>query len=146
MEEKIRVLGIAPYEGMCTAMKNVAEDHPQLHLDAFVGDLDAGVELVRRYEPEGYDVIVSRGGTAEMIARITELPVVSIPISVYDILRAIKMAENYSKLYAIVGFPTITEPAHTLCDRSITAWTSSPSTSRRRCPSRWSGFGRAVTT
>ena len=26
-----------------------------------------------------------------------------------------KLAENYSSLYAIVGFPSITEPAHTLC-------------------------------
>ena len=41
---------------------------------------------------------------------------VSIQLSVYDVLRAIKMAENYSNLYAIVGFPSITQPAHTLCD------------------------------
>ena len=26
------------------------------------------------------------------------------------------MAENYNSLYAIVGFPSITGPAHTLCD------------------------------
>ena len=41
---------------------------------------------------------------------------VEITFSVYDILRAIKMAENYNSLYAIVGFPSITGPAHTLCD------------------------------
>ena len=41
---------------------------------------------------------------------------VSIQLSVYDVLRAIKMAENYSNLYAIVGFPSITQPAHTLCN------------------------------
>lgn len=39
-----------------------------------------------------------------------------IRISVYDVLRTIKLAENYSSLYAIVGFPSITGPAHTLCD------------------------------
>ena len=26
------------------------------------------------------------------------------------------MVENYSSLYAVVGFPSITEPAHILCD------------------------------
>lgn len=45
----------------------------------------------------------------------TDLPVVDIHISVYDVLRTMKLAENYSSLYAIVGFPSITEPAHTLC-------------------------------
>lgn len=41
---------------------------------------------------------------------------IEIQLSVYDVLRTIKLAENYSSLYAIVGFPTITESAHTLCD------------------------------
>ena len=40
----------------------------------------------------------------------TDLPVVDIHISVYDVLRTMKLAENYSSLYAIVGFPSITEP------------------------------------
>ena len=31
------------------------------------------------------------------------------------VLRTMKLAENYTSLYAIVGFPSITEPAHTLC-------------------------------
>ncbi len=53
---------------------------------------------------------------AERIEKIADIPVISVKVSVYDILRAIKMAENYSKLYAIVGFPSLTEPAHTLCD------------------------------
>ena len=60
--------------------------------------------------------MISRGGTAELLKKETTLPVVEITFSVYDILRAIKMAENYNSLYAIVGFPSITGPAHTLCD------------------------------
>ena len=57
-----------------------------------------------------------RGGTAELLKQKLTMPVVEITFSVYDILRAIKMAENYNSLYAIVGFPSITGPAHTLCD------------------------------
>ena len=53
--------------------------------------------------------------TAALIRQVTDLPVVDIHISVYDVLRTMKLAENYSSLYAIVGFPSITEPAHTLC-------------------------------
>lgn len=65
--------------------------------------------------PNTYDCIISCGGTADLIRRVTDLPVVDIQISVYDVLRAIKLAENYTDLYAIVGFPSVTESAHTLC-------------------------------
>ena len=110
------ILGIAPYDGMQTAMERVAEEFPNIQLDAYTGDLEAGAAIVRSVQLENYDVIISRGGTADRIREVTDLPVVSIQLSVYDVLRAIKMAENYSNLYAIVGFPSITEPAHTLCD------------------------------
>lgn len=110
------ILGIAPYEGMQTAMERIAEEYPNIQLDAYTGDLEEGAAIVRACQTENYDVIISRGGTADRIREVTDLPVVSIQLSVYDVLRAIKMAENYSQLYAIVGFPSITEPAHTLCD------------------------------
>lgn len=113
---KARVLGIAPYEGMKTAMERAAESYPDLWLEVYTGDLEQGVDIVRNAPPDRYDCIISRGGTAEMIRSVTTTPVVEIALSVYDVLRAIKLAENYSKLYAIVGYPSITEPAHTLCD------------------------------
>ena len=117
MEGRVtHILGIAPYDGMQTAMERVAEEFPNIQLDAYTGDLEAGAAIVRSAQLENYDVIISRGGTADRIREVTDLPVVSIQLSVYDVLRAIKMAENYSNLYAIVGFPSITEPAHTLCD------------------------------
>jgi len=111
-----RILGVAPYDGMRTAMERIAEEYPNVHLDAYTGDLEEGAAIVRASQSENYDVIISRGGTADRIREVTDLPVVSVKLSVYDVLRAIKMAENYSHLYAIVGFPSITQPAHTLCD------------------------------
>ena len=44
---------------------------------------------------------------ATLIRQVTDLPVVDIHISVYDVLRTMKLAENYTSLYAIVGFPSI---------------------------------------
>ena len=116
VETRTRILGIAPYEGMQTAMERAAQAYPNVQMDVYTGDLEEGVAIVQRMPPSAYDCIISRGGTAALIRQVTELPVVEIPLSVYDVLRAMKLAENYSKLYAIVGFPSITEPAHTLCD------------------------------
>lgn len=116
VETRTRILGIAPYEGMQTAMERAAQAYPNVQLDVYTGDLEEGVAIVQRMPPNAYDCIISRGGTAALIRQVTDLPVVEITLSVYDVLRAMKLAENYSKLYAIVGFPSITEPAHTLCD------------------------------
>lgn len=110
-----RILGIAPYDGMRTAMEQAAQTYPEVELDVFTGDLEEGKAIVQQVPPNAYDCVISRGGTAALIRQVTDLPVVDIQISVYDVLRTMKLAENYTSLYAIVGFPSITEPAHTLC-------------------------------
>ena len=110
----IRILAIAPYEGMNTALQHATEAYPNADFDIFTADLDAALAIVEANDTSVYDCIISRGGTAELLRNKTALPVVEIPISIYDILRTIKLAENYTKRYAIVGFQSITEPAHTL--------------------------------
>lgn len=114
--KKIKILGIAPYEGMRSIMLKTAESRDDIDLTVCVGDLHEGAEIARRSFHENYDIIISRGGTAELIGQITTIPVVEIPLSVYDILRAIKMAENFASRYAIVGFPGIISSAQLLCD------------------------------
>ncbi len=111
-EIPVRILGIAPYEGMKLAMERAAETYSNVSLDTFVGDLEQGVDIVRQNLDSTYDCIISRGGTAELIRRVTDIPVVEIHLSVYDILRTIQLAEGYSKRYAVVGFPNITQSAH----------------------------------
>lgn len=113
---KIRILGVSPYHGMENIMINLANEMKNIELTTIVGDLSSGTELIVEQLSKDYDVIISRGGTAEYIKKITNTPIIEVPISVYDILRAIKMCENYNQYYAIVGFPAITSPAHTLCD------------------------------
>ena len=101
---------------MLDAMRRTAENLTDVELDVYTGDLQQGADIVRRTVDAGYDAIISRGGTATLIRETTDLPVISIQLSVYDVLRTIRLAQSYSNLYAIVGFPDITEAAHTLCD------------------------------
>ena len=115
----IRILGIAPYQGIASLMDTVCADRENVEIDTFVGDMAAGLQIAqqRLADPGAdYDVILSRGGTAELIRQNTDLPVIDIPLSVYDILRTIKLAENYEFSYAIIGFPAITRNAAFVCD------------------------------
>ena len=114
--KKIRILGIAPYEAIKHLMQQAAAKRNNIELEVFIGDMEAGGNIVSRLPEQTFDVIISRGGTAELIRSLTPLPVVDIPLSVYDIFRSIKLAENYTSKYALIGFPNITRNAHFLCD------------------------------
>ncbi|GAU76470.1 sigma-54-dependent Fis family transcriptional regulator [Fusibacter sp. 3D3] len=116
IHKKIKILGVAPYEGMKSMMLKLAAKREDIDLTVFVGDLNEGVEIAKRNFHSNFDVIISRGGTAEMISEATSVPLIEINLSVYDILRSLKLAENYSDRYAIVGYPSITGNAQLLCD------------------------------
>ena len=114
-EAPIRALAIAPYESMAISLVHAAESFSGIHLEVHTGDLEQGLEIVNRLDPANFDVIISRGGTAEMIRSVTDLPVVEISVSIYDVLRAIKLSESYTDRFAVVGFPAVTNNAHILC-------------------------------
>ena len=54
-EIPVRILGIAPYEGMKLAMERAAETYSNVSLDTFVGDLEQGVDIVRQNLDSTYD-------------------------------------------------------------------------------------------
>lgn len=116
MNHRIRVLGIAPHEGMKTLMSSVVADYPQIDLTLFVGDMEQGLEIARSNFHGDYDVVISRGGTAKMLQKNLALPVIEIDISMYDILCALKLADGLTGKTAMVSFANITSSAHLLCD------------------------------
>ena len=81
-----RILAIAPYESMRNLIVNLCADRPEIQLTALVGDLEEGAKLVQTIPSEDYDIIISRGGTAEIIRTVTSIPVIDISMSRYDVL------------------------------------------------------------
>lgn len=113
---KTRILVIAPYQGMKEVMNEIQQEREDLDLTIQIGNLENGLQIVQSYDLDNFDVIISRGGTAKLIAANVKIPVVEVDISVYDILRAIKLAENYTNRFAIIGYAAITDSAKMLCD------------------------------
>ena len=116
MKQKIRVLAIAPYEGLRDSIIREAKAFPEIILDAVTGNLEEGVRLAEENFHSNYDVIISRGGTASLLRERVSLPVKEIPISFIDILQAIQTANDYFHKTAIIGFPNITENARQVLD------------------------------
>ncbi|MCI9649990.1 sigma-54-dependent transcriptional regulator [Oscillibacter sp.] len=115
MELPIRVLGIAPYEGMKALMSNLAEEYPQMDLSLFVGDRELGLEIAKTNFHGNYDVVISRGDTATMLRRDLSIPVVEIEVSMYDLLCTLKLAGSLSGGIAFVAAASVAESARLLC-------------------------------
>lgn len=111
MKNKIKMLVVAPYEGLVNLIHVLVKEREDIEVHTLVGDMLEGLELVKAEDLSQYDLVISRAGTADLIREITDLPVIDIKISILDMMRAIKLAENYSGKFAIVGFKSITEQA-----------------------------------
>lgn len=116
MEYRIRALGIAPYEGMKHLMASLQEEYPQLDLTLFVGDRDEGLEIARSNFHGNYDVVISRGCTANMLRQNLALPVIEIDLTVYDLLCALKLTDGLTGKIAIVCAANLSGSARRLCD------------------------------
>lgn len=84
----IRLLIIVPYpelmEKICTTLET----------PAYKERIDATIQLVTvdkvdQIIADGYDLIVARGFTAKTLSRSQGIPTIPLPISSYDILRAV---------------------------------------------------------
>ena len=90
---------IAPYQGILDKGQKVIEDLGLTNkFECFLGDLTRGIAIARKVEREGVDVIVTRGGTAELITKAEiEVPVVEIPITFQDLAEALLAAKATTK-------------------------------------------------
>ena len=101
---KLRILCIAPYEGLAQTVREVMKTRDDILLTLRIGNLADGLEVLRSVDEDDYDVILSRGGTAKLIAQNTTKPLVEIHSGIYDYLRVIHLVGSYSNNFAIVGF------------------------------------------
>ena len=116
ISDTIRVLAVAPYQEMAQLISQEAEKYPELKLEVVTGDLHQGVKKAQADFHNDYDILLSRGGTAQLLREQTDLPVVDIPIGFLDILKAVQLSANSGMNRAVVGFENITANIQVLND------------------------------
>jgi len=113
---KINVHIIAPYESMLLIIKECVPLFPHLNIQYSVGDLRQGADIAATAEKQGADIIISRGGTAQLIKQSVTVPVIDMQVSGYDMIRSLMLASNLTDKTAIVGFSNITSGAQAIID------------------------------
>jgi PAS domain S-box-containing protein len=91
---------IAPDKQVFLQGKTVAREFgPELDMEIFLAREDRAVALARKLEASAVDVIISRGGTARLIARAdVRIPVVEIPVTAEDLVFMMREARRITGL------------------------------------------------
>lgn len=64
------------------------------HVEVQVCVFDEAVRMAKKYEVEGFDLIISRGATGTLIQRAVSIPVILVEITNFDILRTLYRARR----------------------------------------------------
>ncbi len=108
-------MSISPYKNLQLQFEKVHAEHGNIYFENFVGDLEKGVKIALEKEKQ-FDLIISRGGTAQEIRKVSSLPVIEVEISILDILRIIKLVDGYNQKYTFIGFSNITRQVKILSE------------------------------
>lgn len=114
--DRVKVLAVAPYEEMRDIIESIAAARDDIDVTTVVGNMERGAELVCGLDQSEYDVIISRGGTAQCVKDVAGLPVIEIELTPYDIQNALSSIIGTNKKFAVVGYNGIADAAGTLCD------------------------------
>jgi len=105
---KYKIGFIAPYRELADIFSEVCNEFNK-KIIVKIGDLEEGVKQSKELEKQGIDVIISRGGTAIAIEKeLSDIPIVRVPISGFDIIKAIYSIKKIAKKMAIIGFHPFT--------------------------------------
>lgn len=111
----MKIYVVAPYLAMESSMKKIISEFKNIDISYGIGSLYDGLKLAKDAELKKVDVIVSRGGTAKLIKKHVNIPVVDMKLSGNDILKAILLADNGYNT-AIVAYSNITVGAKEITD------------------------------
>ena len=107
-----KIFAVAPLPSIEENIKTVYRERiHELSCDIRVvnslGILDAVPSFVQEAREWGADVIVSRGGTAQLINKLIDIPVILIQVTALDILEALGRAKPYSEHVGVAGIDNI---------------------------------------
>ena len=93
---------ITPYPALAAVVTEQCTGIFNCHV--FHGSLEKAAGIARNLDPDFYDIIISRGGTADYIDRVTKIPVVRILTSALDLLKSLTPLKKHPHKIAFFNY------------------------------------------
>ena len=105
---------IAPYPDLAVLAREICtKKYPDV--EVYVGLLDEGLACAQELSAKGAQIIISRGGTANLIRKNIAIPVVEVRVTGYDILRTISEFRNKDVIVGVIGYRNVVEGCRAIC-------------------------------
>jgi PAS domain S-box-containing protein len=98
-----KIVFIAPDENLANRAKRIISELGE-QIEVYQGSLSEGLKLAKKAVDNGANIVISRGGTGNLIKHSLQIPVINIETSGFDVINSIYKAVNYSNNIGIIGF------------------------------------------
>ncbi|HDX7187756.1 TPA: sigma 54-interacting transcriptional regulator [Clostridioides difficile] len=101
------ILVIAPTKGTYEKSIHIVKKNKYTNIDVVFGNLKEGIPLAEKSINHGTRIIISRGGTYNMLKATYNIPIVEIKVDAYDIIKSYKEVKNSNEPFGIIGFNNV---------------------------------------
>ncbi len=98
---------VAPFSDLYLLCKEIIDKYSFENVDVIEGNLKYGVKMAEDAIDKGAKIIVSRGGTYNLIKENFKVPVVEIGITSFDLLRVLKKVKGYKEKIGVIGYGNV---------------------------------------
>ncbi|MEI7611630.1 MAG: sigma 54-interacting transcriptional regulator [Betaproteobacteria bacterium] len=112
------IVVVAPFDSMTEVTRSVVAENGYSNVDLLEGNLWDGVESAKRAVSGGAKVIISRGGTFELIKAELDIPVVEVKVTAFDLIDSFKTVKQFgeNELIGVVGYRNVIAGANLIAD------------------------------
>lgn len=101
------IVVLTPLWDMLEKARELVQEQGYHNVEVLLGSMSEGVEVARKAIAEGAELIVSRGGTYQMVKAAFQIPVVEIKVTAYDILRSFEKVDDPGETIGVVGYSNV---------------------------------------
>lgn len=95
---------IAPIEDICQKSQKIIETNGYHNISIHLATMQEGLELAKRLINDGVEIIISRGGTYQIISETLDIPIVEIKTNTSEILDSLSKIKGKYKKVGIIGY------------------------------------------
>lgn len=116
MSNLSRICLVSPYKDLAKKAEHLLKTLP-ITVDIYSSDLNHVVSDIPDIEKKGYQVLISRGGCAELLRKNSTLPVVEIKVSLFDLFDVLFPFIGKQKTVGIIGFKSVISSCRKLTEK-----------------------------